>query len=103
MYGCRANANVTGGMLFEHSCFLQQPDSFDDSTTYFNPQCLAREEDDGVPMWEHIDPREGEAIRAANLSAGTRSQVTELLDSASGPAVFKSAQVSEMVKTPLRE
>ena len=103
MYGCRSVADDTGRVLLDHDCFLQQPDSFDDSTTYFNPQYLAREEEDGVPMWDHIELKEDGGIRAANLSAAKRSQVVEVLDSASGPAVFKRTQVSEMLKTTLRE
>ena len=101
MYGCRAKADATGGMLLDHDCFLQQPDSLDDSATYFNPQCLVREGDDVVPMW---DPAEAEAgVRAANLSAREKSKAAELLDSASGPTVFRSVQVSEMLLTPLKE
>jgi hypothetical protein len=101
MYGCHSNADTIGNLLLEHDCFLQQPDSFDRSTTYFNPHCLVREGHDLVPMWEPLDLKEG--VRAANLTAPKKSQVTELLDSASGPTVFRKAQVSEMLKTTLRE
>ena len=53
-------------------------------------------------MWERDDdPKEG--AHAARLSAANKSQVDELLDSASGPTVFRRAQVSEMLKTPLKE
>lgn len=99
VYGCRANANTVGDLLLEHACFLQQPDSFDHSTTYFNPHCLVREGHDLV--WEPHDPKEG--LPAANLTAAKKSQVAELLDSASGPTVFRKALVSEMLKTTLRE
>jgi len=102
VYGRHANADTTGEMLLQHGCFLQQPDSFDHSAIYFNPQCLTREADDSVPIWERDDnPKEG--TRAAKLSAANKSQVNELLDSASGPTVFRRAQVSEMLKTTLRE
>lgn len=77
-------------MLLNHDCFLQQPDTFDESTTYFNPQYLVRDDDDFMPIWE---PSEAEAgVRAANLSAGAKSKVTELLDSACGPTVFRGVQ-----------
>lgn len=101
LYGCRANADAIGDMLLEHDCFLQQPDSFDLSTAYFNPQCLVQQEDDSTLMWEHLDMREGN--RAPSLNAMKKSQVNELLDSASGPTVFRRAQVSEMLKTTLKE
>lgn len=103
VYGARTNANAVGEMLLEHDCFLQQPDSFSQGTTYFNPQCLIREDDDDVPIWEHVELKEGVAMRAANLSAGEKCQIAELLDSANGPIVFKKAQVSEMLQTTLRE
>lgn len=101
MYGCRANAHAIGDMLLEYDFFLQQPDSFDHAMTYFNPHCLVPDGCDVVPMWENLDLKDG--ARAANLTAATKSQVAELLDSACGPTVFRKAQVSEILKTPLRE
>lgn len=101
VYGCRTSANATGEMLLDQDCYLQQPDSFDDSMTYFNPQCLVREDDDFVSIWENVKVEAG--IRAANLNVGEKSKVAELLDSASGPTVFESVQVSEMLQTTLKE
>lgn len=97
MYGSGTRADAIGEMLLDHDHFLQQPDSFDESTTYINPQRLVQDDYD----WE---PSEAEqSVRPATLSASIKSKVTELLDSASGPNVFRAVQVSEMLKTPLRE
>ena len=101
VYGNRAKADATGEMLLQHDCFLQQPGTFDDSKKYYNPHCLFSEEDGTVPMWESVD--EETDIRAANLSAGQKSKVAELLDSASGPTVFRCVQASQMLRTALKE
>jgi len=102
IYGCRAKAAEIGEMLLDHDCFLQQPDSFDDSMTYFNPQCLTRaDDDDSMPTWE--PDQAGLDTPLANLSAVQKSKVVELLDSASGPAVFRDVQISEMLQTSLKQ
>jgi hypothetical protein len=101
VYGRHADANSIGDTLLEHNCFLQQPDSFDDSKMYFNPQCLFRKEEDAAPMWESTKEESG--TRMASLTVGEKSKVTELLDSASGPIDFKAVRVSEMLQTALKE
>ncbi|KAK1758998.1 SNF2 family N-terminal domain-containing protein [Echria macrotheca] len=97
LYGSGTRADAIGEMLLDHDHFLQQPDSFDESTTYINPQRLVQDDYDEEPI--EVE----QSVRPATLSARTKSKVTELLDLASGPTVFRAVQVSEMLKTPLRE
>jgi hypothetical protein len=100
IYGCRAKADEIGGMLLDHDCFLQQPDSFDESMTYFNPQCLTHD-DDSMPTWESSGAHL--STPAAGLSVVEKSKVAELLDAAGGPTVFRDVQVSEMLQTGLKQ
>lgn len=102
VYGCRTNADEIGGMLLDHDCYLQQPDFFDESMTYFNPQCLTRaHDDDSMPTWEPLGADLDTS--AASLSAVEKSKVAELLDAAQGPTVFRDVQVSEKLQTSLKE
>ena len=102
VYGPRSKADKIGGMLLDHDCFLQQPDSYDESMTYFNPQCLTREDDDdSTPSWVRSETQPD--ISAVSLSVSEKSKVAELLDSASGPTVFREVQCSEMLQTELKE
>ncbi|KAH6850550.1 hypothetical protein B0I37DRAFT_371876 [Chaetomium sp. MPI-CAGE-AT-0009] len=101
VYGSRTKADEIGGMLLDHDCFLQQPDSFDEFMTYFNPQCLTHaDDDDSMPTWQRFgaDPD----TPAASLSAVEKPKVAELLDAARGPTVFRHVQVSEMLQTSLK-
>ena len=89
-------------MLLRHDCFLQQPDSFDDSVTYFNPHCLTRAaDDDSMPTWDRVEAEQD--TPAENLSVVEKSKVAELLDSASGPMVYRDIQVSEMLQVSLKK
>jgi hypothetical protein len=102
VYGCRTDADEIGGMLLDHDCYLQQPDSFDESMTYFNPQCLTRaDDDDSMPTWEPLAADLNTST--ASLSAVEKSKVAELLDSAQGPTIFRDVQVSDMLQTNLKE
>jgi len=102
VYGYRPKAGEIARMLLDHDCFLQQPDSFDDSMTYFNPQCLTRgDNDDSSPTW-HLSTTHPKTP-ATSLSVSEKSKVAELLDSASGPAVFRHVQLNDMLQTELRE
>lgn len=89
-------------MLLDHDCYLQQPDSFDESMTYFNPQCLTRaDSDDSLPTWEPFEADPDTPV--ASLSVAEKSKVADLLDPASGPTVFRDVQVSEILQTGLKE
>ena len=102
VYGYRPKADEIGAMLLDHDCFLQQPDSFDESMTYFNPQCLTRGDNDESSLtWDRF--KTNPETLAASLSVSEKSKVAELLDSASGPTVFRHVQFSEMLQTDLRE
>jgi hypothetical protein len=99
VYGPRSKADEIGGMLLDHDCFLQQPDSCDESMIYFNPQCLTRGDGDDSPPTFKTDPE----TTTASLTVSEKSKVAELLDSASGPSVFRHVQCSEMLRTELKE
>ena len=102
VYGCRTDADEIGGMLVDYDCYLQQPDSFDESMTYFNPQCLTRaDDDDSMPTWEPLAADLDTS--AASLRAVDKSKVAELLDAAQGPTVFRDVQISQMLQTSLKE
>jgi hypothetical protein len=69
---------------------------------YINPQCLTRADDDDImPTWERVEADLG-TTAAANLSVAEKSKVAELLDSASGPTVFRDIKVSEILQTSLK-
>jgi hypothetical protein len=59
------------------------------------------DDDDSMPTWYRVeaDPE----TPASSLSVVQKSKVAELLDSASGPAVFRDFQASEMLQTSLKK
>ena len=99
LYSHSSDAGAIGDYLSKSEWFLQQPDSYDRSTTYYNPQWLLR------PGAEHVPSFQQESTaskKAPGMGAVEKSEIAELLDSATGPSRFHPARVSELLKTELK-
>jgi hypothetical protein len=102
IYCSRTNADALGDLLLDLDWFLQQPDTFDPSTTYYNPQWLCPP---GAEFEQTNSCNAGSTKSSQKLVLGVaqKSKVEELLDSATGPVIFRKAQVSELLVTELKE
>jgi hypothetical protein len=100
IYGLRTQIDSIEELLDAQDYFLQQPDAYDLSTTYHNPQWLVPPGKEAEPVWNTIDSA---VIREKALSTTDKTKIDELLDSASGPAEFKSIQASTNLLTELKE
>ncbi|KAH6891507.1 SNF2 family N-terminal domain-containing protein [Thelonectria olida] len=100
VYSLRRDGDEIGDFLSDHDWFLQQPEAYDPSTAYRNPQWLCRPGTEFETSWQR---NEMKATLPTGLGAAEKKKVAELLDSAVGPAVFKRAQVSDMLVTELKE
>lgn len=100
IYGFRYQAGMIGDLLNENDHYLQQPSGFDQSTTYYNPQYL-------IPPgseFQALSQNNGfEWTQSSQLNEKAKSQVSQIIDSASGPTVFSEVQVSHKIKTDLLE
>ncbi|KAK2605584.1 hypothetical protein N8I77_008412 [Diaporthe amygdali] len=99
LYSQLNDAGPIGDYLSDSGWFLQEPDSYDRSTTYHNPHWLLRPGVEQVPSYQQ------ELVgskQAPELSTSELSEVTRLLDSATGPSTFKTAQISELLTTELK-
>ncbi|KAI1120581.1 SNF2 family N-terminal domain-containing protein [Nemania abortiva] len=94
VYASRRDCNELGDLLFEHDCFLQQPEAYDQTTTYYNPQWLTRHD---------AEFETSHSIRSLSLSSAEKKKVDRLFESATGPAAFKRVGVSELLNTKLKE
>ncbi|KAI0161114.1 SNF2 family N-terminal domain-containing protein [Hypoxylon sp. FL1284] len=80
--------------------FLQQPDSYDATRPYHNPQYLLHPDKETETSWSYD---EIPARQAAVLEQNEKSKVTELLDSAAGPGTFRRIDVSDILVTELKD
>lgn len=99
LYSQFSDAGPIGDYLSDSGWFLQQPDSYDRSTTYHNPHWLLRPRTEQVPY--HLQELSG-SKQAPELSESEMTRATELLDSATGPSAFKTVQISTLLNTELK-
>lgn len=99
IYGLRERGDAVADWLFDSDCYLQQPDAYDSSMTYHNPQLLVQPGKTLEPTWE---TSEAALVEVKALNHAERSMVAELLDSATGPTVFRRIQTSDIVVTELK-
>ncbi|OTB06436.1 hypothetical protein M426DRAFT_110751 [Hypoxylon sp. CI-4A] len=98
IYGRLEQSEAIGEELLKHDCFLQQPDSYDASRSYYNPQCFT------IPDEDELLSRDNEVslVQSTALDEKEKSKVAELLDSAAGPIDFRRAQASDILTTTLK-
>ncbi|OTB12626.1 hypothetical protein K445DRAFT_179432 [Daldinia sp. EC12] len=96
IYGQFEHGDVIGNMLLEHDCFLPQPDSYDVSRPYKNPQCLSYSDKEEDVIQTHLQTPPS---RYTVLNEGGKSKATELLDCAVGPVSFKRVQAPRVITT----
>jgi hypothetical protein len=98
IYGLRDEGDAIGDFLARNGYFLQQPYDSNLSTTYYNPQYLIRPGSEFCASWG----RSGQAPSyLSRLNEAAKSQVSRVLDSATGPTIFSEVQVSHKIKTEL--
>ncbi|KAJ8129741.1 hypothetical protein O1611_g3887 [Lasiodiplodia mahajangana] len=99
-YASRSDCEEIGDLLFAHDCFLQQPEAYDQTTTYYNPQLLTRPGQElDFPHTEtpSLSPRNH------SLSSLEKDKVNQLFESAVVPTTFTEAEVSPLLNTKLKE
>ncbi|KAI4861311.1 SNF2 family N-terminal domain-containing protein [Hypoxylon rubiginosum] len=99
IYGLLRESDSVGDMLLEQDCFLQQPDWYDATRRYHNPQCLLHPDKETETPW--MDNGISSA-HATCLGENEKSKVTELLDSATGPSTFRRVEISDILVTELK-
>lgn len=99
LYSQLDDSERIGDYLSNSGWFLQQPDSYDRSTTYHNPHWLLRPGVEQVPSYQQ---ELAGTKPIPELSTSEMSRFTELLDSATGPSAFKTVQISECLITELK-
>ncbi|KAI1657871.1 SNF2 family N-terminal domain-containing protein [Daldinia decipiens] len=99
IYGQFEQGDAIGNMLLEQDCFLQQPDSYDVSRPYHNPQCFSYSgKEDNL-----FQETSGLSLsRCTILGESDKSKATELLDCAIGPTNFRRVQTSRVITTALK-
>lgn len=100
IYGLLRESDSVGDMLLEQDCFLQQPDWYDATRRYHNPQCLLHPDKETETPW--MDNGISSA-HATCLGENEKSKVTELLDSATGPSTFRRVEISDILVTELKK
>ncbi|KAK2768085.1 SNF2 super family RAD5 protein [Colletotrichum kahawae] len=100
IYGREAQGAQVGDFMSDHDCFLQHPDSYDESTTYNNPQWLLRP---GSDFKADNIPRIPDVSVSTVLDTRIKSKVVEILDSAAGPANFNRIDISSLIVTKLKD
>ncbi|TDZ24638.1 DNA repair protein RAD5 [Colletotrichum orbiculare MAFF 240422] len=98
VYGPQATGKDVGAFLSGHGLFLQQPDFYDESATYRNPQWLIRP---GTEFKAEESVQNVASDTKKSISSNEKSKVGEILDSATGPAEYKKTAISNMVVTKL--
>ncbi|KAI1379440.1 SNF2 family N-terminal domain-containing protein [Hypoxylon crocopeplum] len=99
VYGQLQQSEAIGNMLLEQDCFLQQPDSYDASRPYCNPQSFSHSDKEAEPF------RASEILplpQPAALPESEKAKVNDLLDSATGPTAFRAVPVSDFLTTKLK-
>ncbi|KAI1386581.1 SNF2 family N-terminal domain-containing protein [Hypoxylon trugodes] len=99
VYGRREQGEPIGDMLSEQGYFLQQPDSYDASRPYYNPQYLFDPDEDMV----FEEYTEAPMVRGTAFYEDKKSKVAELFDSATGPTEFTRVPISDILITKLKE
>ncbi|KAI1775166.1 SNF2 family N-terminal domain-containing protein [Hypoxylon cercidicola] len=100
IYGWLKESDSVGDYLLEQDCFLQQPDSYDATRPYHNPQCLLHPDEEPETPWGH---NELISVQDTVLDENKKSKITELLDSATGPSTFRTVQISDILITELKD
>ncbi|KAI0101763.1 SNF2 family N-terminal domain-containing protein [Nemania sp. FL0031] len=100
VYSSKSHGNELGDLLFDHACFLQEPETYDEATTYHNPQWLTRPSRE--PDTSHTE-KASLTVRNHSLSSAEKDKVDELFQSAIGPATFKKVEVSKLLNTELKD
>ncbi|KIW15877.1 hypothetical protein PV08_05927 [Exophiala spinifera] len=99
IYSHRDDAEAIGDFLAENYWFLQEPDDYDRSTTYYNPQWL-------LPPGTEFDASQTslpiDSPIVLKLQPATKSLVNSVLDSATGPVSFSEVNVSNRMVTQLK-
>ncbi|KAI1326476.1 hypothetical protein F5Y16DRAFT_421782 [Xylariaceae sp. FL0255] len=101
-YTTDVDCDKIGDFLSQYDWYLQQPESYDPSTTYHNPQWLTRP---GV-QFEATQIEAHHQSKSTLFSAPTvdeKNKFDEVLDSATGPAEFRRARASDLLTTQLKE
>jgi hypothetical protein len=100
IYGQRSSADDIGNFLSSNDCFLQEPDKYDTSAEYINPQWLLQPGTE----FDALQHQAGgsQPIQSAILDSVTKSKVNAVLDSAFGPSMFSEAGVSSQMRTELK-
>ncbi|XXG98338.1 Proteasome subunit beta type-5 [Hypoxylon texense] len=99
IYGWLRESAYVGDMLLEQGCFLQQPDTYDATRPYHNPQCLLHPNEEIEPPRVDV---EISTVQGTCLNENEQSKVTELLDSATGPSTFRRVEISDILVTELK-
>lgn len=99
LYGLREDSDAVGTLLSENKLYLQQPNTYDSSAVYVNPQHLLR------PGSEFKSPVREDAqcfVREKQMAQADRSQILRIFDAAVGPATFSEVRVSKRLTTDLK-
>lgn len=100
IYGKRTQSACIGDYLAEHNLFLQSPQAYNHSTSYFNPQYLIPPDTEFEII---IDNDIDEAYQVKALNSKQKSRISQVLNEAIGPTVFKEVVVSDKLQTTLKE
>ncbi|KAI1802019.1 SNF2 family N-terminal domain-containing protein [Daldinia bambusicola] len=99
IYGQFEQGDAIGNTLLDHDYFLQQPDFYDASRPYKNPQCLSYDEKEKETFQEDV---ESPPSRHTILDETGKNKADELLDYASGPINFRRGQAPRGITTELK-
>jgi hypothetical protein len=99
LYGLRQDSDAVGTLLSENKMYLQQPNTFDSSAVYFNPQYLLRP---GSEFKMLVQEDFQNPIREKQMAQAVRSQILRVFDAAVGPATFCEVQVSKRLTADLK-
>ena len=99
LYGLRQDSDAVGTLLSENKMYLQQPNTFDSSAVYFNPQYLLRP---GSEFKLLVQEDFQSSVREKQMGQAVRSQILRVFDAAVGPATFCEVQVSKRLTADLK-
>jgi hypothetical protein len=99
LYGLRQDSDSVGTLLSENKLYLQQPNTFDSSAVYFNPQYLLRP---GSEFKLQVQEDFHSSVREKQMVQAVRSQILHVFDAAVGPATFCEVQVSRRLAADLK-
>lgn len=99
LYGLRRDSDAVGTLLSEKKLYLQQPNKFDSSAVYFNPQYLLRP---GSEFKLQVQEDFQSSAREKQMVQAVRSEILRVFDAAVGPATFDEVQVSKRLTADLK-